>query len=620
MATINAALSACGGTNEYVLLGPGTFNLNGTILFPAAGHVVLRGSGANSTFIVGGSSGFSGCVLHTAIICALSPTGSAFGNPVGVTAWTAGYTQGSNSITVGSTSGISTTDPPTIIMLEQCDTGYTASSASASCTGSATDNGQLFVCEDAYNGTTGCSNDGPGNGNAHRGQFEMTTATNIAGSVLTLADPLIYPQWTSRQTPRIWSGASISTVGVENLAIDNTANSANDLIQFFNAYNYWVSGCKFTNWAFWGIEVFQGLHGTIQNNYFYHTTGVDSYSIRFEGAGRNLIQNNIMTQALSSVVFDGPSSGNVVAYNFSINNNFSNDFMKGAYFEHAVNAYDLYEGNVTNQILNDGDHGTANMITHYRNFILGWDSCANGQCGSNVHDTATNALYERSWGRYQNDVANIAGTPGYHTLYNTLSSNLAVFQWGIGNGATTPPNPNDPLVYSTSLIWSNYDTVNNAVRCNNSEVPTGASTYPNSIPTLGCSGGTLPASFYLSSRPAWWSATIPFPAIGPDVSSGNVGQCSGVLNTAGHQSGMPATSSAQCIGTTLTTPAWGGHVNAIPAVACYLTTMGGQPDGSGNALVFDGNTCYGKSAAPAPPPSSGLQPPAPPKGLVAIIN
>ncbi len=225
------------------------------------------------------------------------------------------------------------------------------------------------------------------------------------------------------------------------------------------------------------------------------------------------------------------------AYNFSINNNFSNHFMKGADLEYAVNAYDLYEGNVTNQILNDGDHGTANMITHYRNFILGWDSCANGQCGSNVHDTATNALYERSWGRYQNDVANIAGTPGYHTLYNTLSSNLAVFQWGIGNGATTPPNPNDPLVYSTSLIWSNYDTVNNAVRCNNSEVPTGASTYPNSIPTLGCSGGTLPASFYLSSRPAWWSATIPFPAIGPDVSSGNVGQCSGVLNTAGHQSG-----------------------------------------------------------------------------------
>ncbi len=211
VATINSLLSACGGTNEYVLLGPGTFNLTGTIQFPAAGHVVLRGSGANSTFIVGGSSGFSGCVLHTAIICALSPTGSAFGNPVGVTAWTAGYTQGSNSITVGSTSGISTTDPPTIIMLEQCDTGYTASSASASCTGSATDNGQLFVCEDAYNGTTGCSNDGPGNGNAHRGQFEMTTATNIAGSVLTLADPLIYPQWTSRQTPRIWSGASIST-------------------------------------------------------------------------------------------------------------------------------------------------------------------------------------------------------------------------------------------------------------------------------------------------------------------------------------------------------------------------------------------------------------------------
>ena len=38
--------------NQYVLLGPGTFNLSTSIDFGSKSHVVLRGSGANSTFIV----------------------------------------------------------------------------------------------------------------------------------------------------------------------------------------------------------------------------------------------------------------------------------------------------------------------------------------------------------------------------------------------------------------------------------------------------------------------------------------------------------------------------------------------------------------------------------------
>ena len=625
-ATITAALASCAGQNKYVLLGPGTFNLTGTIQFPTAGHVVLRGSGANSTFIVGGSSGFSGCVLHSAIICALSPSGSAFGNPLGVTGWTAGYGKASNQITAGSTSGIQTADPPTIIFLEQCETGYTASSPTAACTGSAVDNGNLFICTDAYSATgpTGCSTSGTANQNAHRGQLEMTTATAITGKVLTLADSLIYPNWAAGQTPRIWSAQSISTVGVENLAIDNTANSANDLIQFFNAYNFWVSGCKFSHWAFWGIETFQGLHGTIQNNYFTDTTGVDSYGVRFEGAGHNLIQNNIFTRSLSAVVFDGPSAGDVIAYNFAINANLANNFMKGLFFEHDQNAYDLFEGNVVPNQWNDSNHGTASMLTRYRNLFPGWGSCANGQCGANTFDGWTNSFIDLYADRYQNNVANVLGTPGYHTIYKSTAGGV-----GSGDGTVVIPSgtsyaqlPQDLLVPSTSLYWGNFDVVTGAVRwCGNSsdtgwsstcsstsEVPTGAPVYLNSIPTKGDTGAgqaALPASFYLSSRPSWFGS-IPWPAIGPDVSGGNVGQCSGTLNTAGQQAGVAATSSSQCTGTSLTTPAWGGHINAIPAMACYLTTMGGKPDGTGSALAFDAKTCYSASTSSAPPPPTNL--------------
>ena len=54
-ATINSALAAC-GSNQYVLLGAGTFNLTAPInvsyYSSLKSGLVLRGSGSNSTFLV----------------------------------------------------------------------------------------------------------------------------------------------------------------------------------------------------------------------------------------------------------------------------------------------------------------------------------------------------------------------------------------------------------------------------------------------------------------------------------------------------------------------------------------------------------------------------------------
>ena len=489
--TITRALASC-GANHYVQLGAGTFNLTSAIAFPTTGHVVLRGMGANSTFLAAPASGLAGCQLGSALICIQSSDGTYINEPSPIIyGWTAGYAQGTNQITLSSKSGISTTNP-TILVLEQCETGYTASSPTAACTGNAVDNGNLFICSDAYSGAgqTGCSF-GPGNENVHRGQFEMTTATAINGNVVTIANPLRYPNWNSGQRPRVWIAQPIVQVGVENLAIDDTANGANDLIQFFNAYQWWVSGCKFTNWGRWAVESLQTLNGIVQNSYFDHSTGADSYGVRFEGGSNNLIQNNIITQVFAPVVFDGPTSGNVIAYNFVINDNYPSDFLRGSFFEHAVNSFDLYEGNVADNQWNDGDHGTANMITRFRNFFTGWESCANGQCGSaTTKDGWTNAFVDPYGDRYQNNVANVLGTPGFHSTYQTSGPsgwNGAVEVLGGSQGSI----PSDSLVKTTSLFWGNYDVVTGTVRwCGNSsdtgwsstcsstsEVPSGISPY-----------------------------------------------------------------------------------------------------------------------------------------------
>jgi hypothetical protein len=629
--TINAALASCASNNpgSYVLLGPGTFTLSAQINYPTTGHVVLRGSGANSTFIV--PTSLSNCpqVPNASPICVQSSDGTYITSPSRtIYAWTGGYAQGSNQLTLSGTSGINATNP-TLVFLEQCDTGYTAPSATSNCTGSATDNSKMFICEDSYTGSTGCSIDGPDTGDPERGQMEVSAVTgvNSGSGVVTLATPLRWPNWTSGQTPRVWYAQPVVQVGLENLSIDLTATGGTGAV-FFNAYQWWVSGVKIANFSGYGIFAYQSINGIVQSNYITHSTGSDSYGVRYFVASNNVMQNNIITQVFAPFVNDGPASGNVFGYNFVIDDNYLSDFLRGSFFEHAIDGYDLYEGNVADNQWNDGDHGTAPMITRYRNFFFGWESCGNGQCGSaKTKDGWTNSAIDSYGDRYENNVANVLGTPNWHTTYKSNQGNLGGGDQYVASvpGPSQSGIPIDPLVMSTSMWWANYDVVTGAARfcgsssdtgwsttCNSkSEIPTGASTYPNSLPTVGDTGAgqpALPASFYLSAPPSWFGS-VPWPAIGPEVANGNVGQCTGTLNTPGQYAGVAATSSSQCKGTSLAS-AWSGHVNAIPAMNCYLNTMGGPPDGTGSVLAFDATSCYGN----APPP------PAPPTGLSAVVE
>jgi hypothetical protein len=96
------------------------------------------------------------------------------------------------------------------------------------------------------------------------------------------------------------------------------------------------------------------------------------------------------------------------------------------------------------------------------------------------------------------------------------------------------------------------------------------------------------------------------------VTGGNIGQCTGTLNTPGKFAGLAATSSAQCAGAALNSAAWAGHVNTNPAMNCYLSVLGGKPDGTGSVLAFDAKVCYGGGTV--------SQNPAPPTGLSLIVN
>src|SRR5439155_8496034 len=108
------------------------------------------------------------------------------------------------------------------------------------------------------------------------------------------------------------------------------------------------------------------------------------------------------------------------------------------------------------------------------------------------------------------------------------------------------------------------------------EAPPGITNFADPVRA----GRTLPASFYSAARPTvWWGTpwgTPAWPAIGPDVSGGNV-------------SNSPT----------------GGHANKIPARLCFENTAvdPAYPSSSPRILLFNASTCYiGSSGGPPAAP------------------
>ena len=327
--------------------------------------------------------------------------------------------------------------------------------------------------------------------------------------------------------------------------------------------------------------MYQTTHTTVRDSYFYGSTPTsDHYGTdTFVGAD-NLIENNIF-QHMGFPMMNEGCIGCVGAYNYAIDDYYTGtpqgsapDWQQASSYQHSVgDAFILWEGNQGIGMTSDDVHGTSNFGTAFRNYWNGRDMAG----GSNGGKTSqTNAVILNAYNRFYNVIGNVLGTAGYHNNYmsatpNATNCNTSIYALGWGGNCGTGSIPDDTLLLLTLMRWGNYDTVNAAVRWVGAEVPSGLAKYANPVPL----SQTLPASFYRSSKPAWWG-TMPWPAIGPDVTGGTV-------------------------------PNVGGHANLIPAANCYLNVMHGPTNGGSGALTFNANNCYGNTPPPLPPKNLRFQ-------------
>jgi hypothetical protein len=541
--------------------------------------------------------------------------------------WTGGYAQGTTQITLNSCAGGAGPPVGQILILDQANDN-------------SSDTGGVYICDSYLPGCTTEGSNANANGRQITGtaygtithsQKQLVLVQAVSGSgtgpyTVTISPGVaftnvrVHPEYagdTYNQYPGAYWPNTVQNDGLENLSVDYSqqanpcspyaSTNCNLAVAMFNCYQCWVKNVRTLKAARDHIFVFNSLNSVIRDNYLYSSigTGSQSYGVEMEGGSGVLIENNIMQQTVNPVMF-GQGAGSVVGYNFSVYSIYAGSAPQTNYYHHnAGNEMNLWEGNNALGIWTDLVWGTSTQGTVFRNLLTGWQS------------GKTKSLYAtslRAGARAFNYLGNVLGQPNFHTIYEAyatsgstgqnLGTEQAIYNMGWnGNSADAnclfSPPACDPLVHSTLMRWGNYDVVTGATKWDSTEASPPAVPYVNANFTssyFSSLAHTLPASLYYPSKPSWWPATKAWPPVGPDVSSGNVGICSG-----GTYAGAQATASGQCTGGTWSS-AWAGHANSIPAQDCYLNVMQGPPDGTGNVLNFDASLCYGSTrTGPAPP-------------------
>jgi hypothetical protein len=542
---INSAIASC-PPNQVVYLNSGTYNITSGITFAGHNNVTLRGAGADQTILV--FTGGDNCGGLGGDVCVINSTGYYVGTPAvlpggsNAANWTAGYTKGTTQITLDNVSGLSV---GSIIVLDQAN--------------DAADPGGVIICDTLAVCRPSTEAAAPGRviGGMERNQQQFVQVKAINGNTVTISPGLYASNWSSAKSPGAWwTGPQITLAGIENMTLDHTAStSATSGIYFFNAHNCWVTGVKDLNSNRNHVWLYQSSGIQVQSNYLYGVQGGGSQSYGVEAfmTSDDLIVNNIFQHITASLMV-GPSAGLVAAYNYETDSYYTTTswLSPSISFHDAGAMLDLFEGNQFANFNADLYHGTTELATFFRNQLTGYQS-------GKTNNTEVIDLW--AYSRYMNFVGNVLGTPGYHRIYEdssvglTGSPNTSIYLLGYSgvNESLTSGISFDTKVGSTLLRWGNYDVVTGLARWNSSEIPAG-----NSVP----SSQTLPASFFLASKPGWWGS-VPWPPIGPDVLGGN----------------DPT-----------------GHVYNVPATICFANTT----KDSNGILIFNAGKCYQQSLPAAP--------------------
>ena len=346
--------------------------------------------------------------------------------------------------------------------------------------------------------------------------FQAMTQVNKVlaknADTLTLERPLYFDYANS---PVIKPLAMVENVGLEDLLVRRSNPNARDgsNISLNQCANCWVKNVKSDMAGHRHVLLKSSYSNTVRDSWF--SDGYDhgagrSYGIFLFGWNSDhLIQNNIIYRCRHALILEGGGSGNVFGYNYSVGSITEPDrnWLTEDISTHGAHPFmNLFEGNVAGKLSHDNTWGSGSHNTTFRSWLQNYSSGA-------VTPTYGRFAVDVEENNYYNSiVGSIIGRQGdtglRYATDNAFYSGLISYRFGF-------PSPGrsgnvDPSVKSLTLIHGNYDYI-------------GAGTVWDER----IADRTLPASLYLSAKPAWFGA-LAWPAFGPDLSP-NVGTIPAVV-------------------------------------------------------------------------------------------
>jgi len=542
---INLALANC-PREQTVFLAAGTYSIPGTVNIPS--YVTLRGAGADRT-ILNATGTDHGWVVSMG-------TEAVPYRPVSITG---GATAGSTQIVVDNPFHIAV--GKYLVITEQ--------------------NSLSFVSTAGAQGNCNWCDGWTKTGAFARGQ--IVEVRGVTGNTVTIA-PGLYSAYTHNPFAVPFNMAR-SYSGVEDLQVyaNNTGYAAS--FGMSECAYCWIKGVE-SNYSDGDlVEVLWGFHDEVRDSYFsnafLHQPGEHDSDIHVAyKTSASLFENNIVERTRVSIALGWGAAGNVFAYNYTMGEFIAdapNAVIGGIRFHGAHPQFNLFEGNIVTTIDEDPVWGTSSHTTAFRNWVVGTNRVctplsgrgAVNCSGSNGHYgfQAARAIQISYLSSLNNFVGNLIGSAQMQSLARgnrplaqvaftefpaPRSYDAAAYGWSFGYGSFIDSGAGDgcdggvPPCHvagssSSNFFHGNYNNIGGRI------------TWAAGVSHV------LPPSFYLTAKPSWWG-TLPFPAIGPDVSGGSGPQ---------------------------------GHSYGNPAQNCYVNRMHGSDGGAGGPLSFNAAACYG---------------------------
>lgn len=342
LSALSAAIGAA-TAGDLVYIPAGTYLVNGQLnISHAQDDITVRGAGMGATILKG-----------AAITSGATDSGLISAVP-GI-AVTAGLSKDSTSITLADASSISVGQ---LIMMSFGDQDDDAAIMAGDT--------PTLVC---------------GHGSQTYGvRRQITRVTGKSGKTLAIF-PGIYHQPAAGHPVYVRAALlQLERVGLEDFTLDMTGSSAVSPVFFFHNYASWVKNVKVHTIANYAVNCEESLQCEIRHCDLGHRIVIQSSGggVLFNTVAGSVVEDNILEDVFTLLQINAGSCGNVFAYNlienpsYPIPGSVNRIIYNGIDTNHGPhNSYNLYEGNISPQLMCDGYFGGESELNVFRNWLHG---------------------------------------------------------------------------------------------------------------------------------------------------------------------------------------------------------------------------------------------------------